>query len=246
MSKHINAASRLHTILVQATGMQTNATALAVWGGVFQIQEEVDSRKALIVSERLRWLHQELDILRSQMANANISEELYTAAFNCIEHAISTLLLPSTWNNGVQYLKPETLVALQYCSEILPDEESQIDPQTIEEIRSMVQELEGMLSSSDIPESLIRLIRHHIELINRALDQYPFTGAMALREAARTARGELVEVRDVVKEHSQTREVSQLGSIWGKLTNAADVALKADKLSQLGAKAWTFVENLLT
>jgi hypothetical protein len=245
MAKNINSASRLHDILIQTVDSNKNATALAIWSSVFQIQDDVDARKALIVSERLRWLHQELDILRSQMNNAPISEGLYSAAFNNIEQAISTLLLSTTWNNGVQYLKPEYLVALNFCSEILPDEESLIDPETLKEIRDMVQELEDMLASSNLPESLVSLIRHHIELINRALDQYPIIGATAFREAARTALGELVEARDIVKENNQAEEVNKLGSLWGKLNSTADIALKADKLSQLASKAWTFLENVL-
>ena len=247
MPKNINAASRLHAVLSQATAMSANATSLAIWENIFQIQEEPnEARKAALISERLRWLHQQLDIARSQMKHANISENLYTAAFNNIEQSISTLLLPAQWNNGVQYLKPETLLALEFCSEILPDEESVIDPQTLEEIRSMVQELEKSLAVTDLPESLITLIIHHIELINRALNQYPVTGAKALREAARTAIGELIEAKDEVKANNSSEEVSKLGKVWGKLNNAADLAIKADKVAQLGSKAWAYLENLLS
>lgn len=245
MAKNINSASRLHSILTQVTGSSPNATALVTWSSVFQINEGGDVKKAMLVSERLRWLHQELDILRSQMLNANISEKLYIAAFNNIEHSISPLLLPTTWNNGVQYLKPENLLALEFCSEILPDEENLIDAETLEEIRAMVQELEVMLETSVLPESLISLIRHHIKLIYCALDQYPIIGATALREAARTALGELVEAREIIKENSQAEEVSKLGSLWGKVNNAADIALKADKLSQLASKTWGVLENIL-
>ncbi|MBC8017458.1 MAG: hypothetical protein H7X83_02915 [Verrucomicrobia bacterium] len=246
MSKNINAASRLHTILSQTVGMSTSATSLAIWENVFQIQGEAnDARKALIISERLRWLHQELEIARSQMGQANISENLYTAAFNNIEQALSTLLLSTTWNNGAQYLKPETLVALEFCSEILPDEESLIESETLDEIRSMVQELESLLEKTNLPESLITLILHHIELINRALDQYPVIGAMALREAARSAIGELIEANEAVKANSGSEEVSQLGKIWTKLNNAADIAIKADKISQIGTKAWAYLEHIV-
>ncbi len=247
MSKNINSASRLHAVLSQAAGMSTNASSLAVWEQIFQIQEEPsEARKAVLISERLRWLHQQLEIVRTQMKQANISENLYTAAFNNIEQAISTLILPTQWNNGVQYLKPETLLALEFCSEILPDEELLIDPETLEEIRSMVQELEKSLAVTDLPESLITLILHHIELINRALNQYPITGAKALREAARTAIGELIEAKDEVKANNNSEEVAQLGRVWGKINNTADVVIKADKLAQLGSKAWAYLENLLT
>jgi hypothetical protein len=244
MAKNVNAASRLHVILTQAAGMSSNATSLAIWENVFQIQEiPTDARKALIIPERLRWLHLQLDILRSQMREANFSENLYSVALNNIELAISTLLLSTTWNNGLQYLKPETLIALEFCSEILPDEESIIDATSLEEIRSLVQELEDSLQTTTLPPSLISIILHHIELIKRALDQYPIIGAKALREVSRTAIGELIESKDIIKDNNSTSEVNQLGKIWSKLNNMADIAIKADKLTQIGTKAWAFLEK---
>jgi hypothetical protein len=244
MFKKINSASRLNAVLSQAAGMADSVAALTIWSSIFPIQEPNDVRKALRVSERLQWLFQELEILRSQMRAKNFSEELYTSAFNRIEQAISPLGLLAAWSSVKQHLAPETLIVLGFCTELLPDEESQIDPKELDDVRYQVQELEGLLEASSLPDGLKALIRHHIELIRRALDQYPIAGAKALREAARTALGELVEVRDTVRESSKTEEVSKLGAIWKKINDISDVAIKADKVAKIGTKAWALLENL--
>jgi len=225
--------------------MADNATVLAVWSGVFQIEEPNDARKALRVSERLSWLHQELEILRNQMQGVGFSEELYASPLNRIEQSFSTLLLQANWASCKQYLSADTLLALAFCIEILPDEEGQIAEADIDAIRSLIRELSGLLSSSALPNSLKTLIQHHIELIERALAQYPIVGAKALREAARTALGEIIEEKDSIKENQATEEINKLGTIWKKVNEVTDIAIKADKIAQIGQKAWAFLENLI-
>ena len=66
----------------------------------------------------------------------------------------------------------------------------------------------------------------------------------ALRQAARAALGELVEVRDTITANRDAPEISKLGAIWKKVNEAADVAIKGEKLAQLGQKAWAMLENL--
>lgn len=245
MPKHINSASRLHSILARASGMADNATVLTVWSEAFQIEEPNDARKALRVSERLGWLHQELEILRNQMQGAEFSEELYASPLNRIEQSISTLLLQSNWASCKQYLSADTLLALAFCIEILPDEEGQINEADIDAIRSLVRELSEHLSSSTLPDSLKALIQHHIELIERAVAQYPIVGAKALREAARTALGEIIEAKDSIKENQGADEINKLGTVWKKINEVVDFAIKSDKIAQIGQKAWAFLEHLI-
>lgn len=98
---------------------------------------------------------------------------------------------------------------------------------------------------ANISPRLRELIVHHIALIERAIAEYPIVGAKSLREAARTGLGELIEVRDVLKEAKESSPVSKLGIVWTKVNETADIALKAEKVAQLGQKAWAFLENIL-
>ena len=100
------------------------------------------------------------------------------------------------------------------------------------------------MSGSGLPPRLVALVEHHVGLIRRALSEYPICGAKALRQAARTALGELVEVKDTIMGNRDAPEISKLGAIWKKVNQAADAALKGEKLAQLGQKAWAMLENL--
>lgn len=154
------------------------------------------------------------------------------------------MLLPHTWNNVRQYLTPQNLLALEFCSEILPDEEFLISSEELEEILDLVAALREAAQSENIPPGLQALLLHHVELIERAIAAYPITGVKALREAAQTGLGELVESKDAVAEYSNSEEVSKLAKAWKKVGEVADCALKVDKLAQVGHKAWNLIETI--
>lgn len=154
------------------------------------------------------------------------------------------MLLPHTWNNVRQYLTPQNLLSLEFCSEILPDEESVISSEELAEILGLVADLHEAAQSENIPPSLRALLLHHVELIDRAVAAYPITGVKALREAAQTGLGELVESKDAIAEHGNSEEVSKLAKVWKKVGDVADSALKVDKLIQVGHKAWNLIESI--
>ena len=155
-----------------------------------------DSRRAVEVGELVHAMHRELDLAAAGLADAAFSKGLYESAFSRIENAISPMLFSTTWNQVKQYLTADVLTALAFCSEILPDEESQISTEELTSIRQKVEDLSTALADAETPPRLRQLIRHHVELIERALSEYAVVGAKALREAGRTALGEMIEVKD--------------------------------------------------
>lgn len=245
MPIHTNSASRLKSLLSKTLDESDTTQVIEVWARLFGIVEDSQNKKAALVSERLRWMYHETENISKQMHATGYSDHLYSSAVANIEHALSAMILPGQWNQAKQYLKRETILALDFCSEILPDEESQISDEDIESIRNLTNELRELLLASELPPRLIDLIQHHIDLINRALDGYPISGAKTLREAARTGLGELIEIKDVVEASRTSPEISKLGEAWKKVNAVADAALKLEKISQLGQKVWAAIEGCL-
>ena len=245
MPKNINSASRLVALVRNIPNCPDNTQTLEVWSTLFGVTEENPIKKSGVVADRLNAMYRELEIVREQMAKANYSENLYLPATDKIECALSMLLLPHTWNSARQFLTAETLIALEFCSEILPDEETQISSEELEEINLKFEELSSALIDSQLPERLRALIEHHLSLIRRALDEYPISGAKILREAARTAIGEMIEVNELVESNCKSTEISKLGALWTSVNKAADIALKAEKLAQLCQRAWAMLDIIL-
>lgn len=243
MGKNLNSATRLLRILEKASEYQHNAQVLDTWAKLLGVV--VTNRRAVAVGELIHAMHQELDLAAAGLAGANFSKILYESAFTRVELAISPMLLSATWDQVRQYLTPEVLTALAFCTEILPDEENQISAEDLVSIKEKVNELRVTVADADTPPRLRQLIQHHIELIDRALSEYLVVGAKALREAGRTALGEMIEVKDELAPVKSSPAVSKLESAWATVNKAADIALKGEKIGQLGQKAWESLASLL-
>lgn len=245
MAQNLNSATRLHRLLQQAENHANDKQVMETWAKIFAITEPRANKRALLVAERLAAMLRELEQIQTQMRQADFSDSLYASALTNIEQCLSSMLLSGSWSQVKQYLQRETLIALAFCSEIIPDEESDISPGALTEISNLVGELRSSLLEADISPRLRKLIEHHIALIEGAIAEYPIAGAKAFREAARTGLGELIEVRDVLKEEKNSPPVSKLDTVWKRVNETADIALKAERISQLGQKAWALLENLL-
>lgn len=245
MAKNLNSATRLLRILEQAPQYQDNTQTLEAWAKLLQVDVDSPSRRAIAVGALIHAMHRELDLAASGLAKASFSKSLYESAFNRVEHAISPMLLPTTWNQVKQYLTPDVLTALAFCTEILPDEESQIAAEELDAIKVRVKELREAVSDSETPERLRALIQHHIDLIENALNEYTVVGAKALREVGRTALGEIIEAKDELAPVKNSPAVSKLKEAWATVNKAADVALKGEKIAQLGQRAWDVISGML-
>jgi len=245
MPKNINSASRLFSILEQAPSHANKTNTLEVWTKLLDVTEKHPHRRVVAVGELVHAMHRELELATAGLATANFSRSLYERAFSQIEYALSPMLFPNSWDHVKQYLTPEVLTALAFCTEILPDEEIQISAEEISIIRTQVEELRATLNDANMPLRLRSLIQHHIELIECALAEYSIVGAKALREAGRTALGEMIEATDEIAPAKNSPAISTLESAWKSVNQAADVALKTERLAQLGQKAWETLTSII-
>jgi hypothetical protein len=241
-----NSALRLHAFISALPHHADNTQVLSAWAKALAVETTDGNRQARLVTEQLSLLANEIDFVRHGMTQADFSQHLYASALSAMEAALSPMQLPGTWNSVRQYFKPEHLLALQFCSEILPDEEDEISQEDLSTIQALVAELEELANrSSDIPIRLRQLLLNQTANIRGALAGYRIAGAKALRDAVRSSYGELVEAKDVITAHKDSPEVSKLAEVWRKVNTVADTALKVDGFAQLGHRVWLFIESVI-
>lgn len=183
------------------------------------------------------------------MKDKNFSESLYEPALAQVQNAFQILNLGVGWDgNGRNALSAEVLTSIGYCREILPDEESEVKEEDLADIRSTMAELEVLVQITSLPPTLRAIVQHHIDLIHEALDKYPFVGVVALREAAWTAAGELLQAEsDPVLgdgNFAERPEVAKLNGLWGKVNAVTEGASKANSLFELGNNVAEALSNL--
>lgn len=244
MAKKLNSASRLHKIFEQTNTIADNVLTLEAWANLLAIDEANSNNRIILVGEQIHSMYREIDLIASGMEAADFSSNLYESALERVRQALSPMLFPNTWNYSKQYFSPEVLTSFAFCGEILPDEELQISDDELVEIKQKVNELKNYIYDKSLPPRLRKLIEHQISLIERALLEYPIAGAKVFREAGRTALGEFIEAKDEITTARDTEAVSKLESTWKKVNEAADIALKSEKIAQIGQRAWDAISNI--
>lgn len=246
MAKNTNSASRVYSIISKAALNTEKGTAVEVWSKVFNIEETNSTKRAYKVSERLTWLYQELELIQTQMRELGFTDELCRPPLVKIHQAISTIYLNSNWDVPKRYLSEGPSMALVFCSEILPDEESQINQSDLKEIQTLVNELVELLKASTLPESLKSIIQNHIELIDQALQRYSIAGAKAFHEAVQSAVGELVLInKEPFQENKETKEIRKKAyALWAKIDTAVGFVDRVHKVSNYCQRALEFFDTI--
>lgn len=81
----------------------------------------------------------------------------------------------------------------------------------------------------------------HIHLIEKAISEYLIVGAKAFRQAGRSALGEMIEVKDEISiDNEDTDILRKLDMVWKKVNNAADVAIKTEKIAKISQGMYNF------
>jgi hypothetical protein len=244
MAKNINSASRLLRILERHHSHADNVQTLEAWAELLGVTETHPHRRIVAVGELVHAMHRELEFAATGLASADFSKSLYESAFSRIENALSPMLFPSSWSSVKHYLTPDVFTALAFCTEIIPNEESEISEKELASIRGKLDDLRETLDDSSLPGRLRSLIHHHVALIEHALAEYPIVGATAFREAGRTALGEMIEVKSEFASAKENSAISKLGTTWKTVNEATDIALKAEGMAKISQQAWELISSI--
>jgi hypothetical protein len=173
MSEHINSASRILNIIQLAKKIGENRSILDVWAEVFRVDGERATTRALMVTNHLNKLHDEITLLHQQLLKQDkISSNRYENEIPKLEDAVSTYNLSQTWAVAAQYLTERTITSLEFLSELLPTEEKLIPEENLNALLKLLDELEMLLRTSDLDAGLVATIQRQVETIKVAINNY--------------------------------------------------------------------------
>lgn len=237
----MNSAYRLSEIVQAALKAPEKTSTVDVWASIFDIDVTDKHEKISTVSSLLSALHSELNLVRRQMDETDFSESLYKPYLRKVENAISGQSLSTPWQSFKQNLTPDAVLALRFCSEILPKQEDPIAEEDRDEILDTISKLEDLLANTSLSPSIVNLIHNQIGLIRRALGEYSIIGIKAVKKAVHTATGELVEHQEEVRQNAASEEMSLLRKILEKTSKTADGVIKTDKAISAGGNILSLI-----
>ncbi|OXX66858.1 hypothetical protein, partial [Vibrio sp. V03_P4A6T147] len=233
MARNINSAFRVREILQSVVSKPDQVVGSEVWAEVFDIKEVDSSRKNFRISRCLADLHDEVEQIRVEMLKLGYSADLYDSSLNSCNIAFAVNLIGNSWVSAKQNIKPEVILALGFCSEILPNEEELVDLENLEQLALMASELRSELSNSSLPAYTLHIIEKHLSKIEEAISKYRAIGAKALEDVVHSAYGEVIANDKIFKEAQGSSELHKLSIIWQKTKSVLDGVVSADK--RLGA-----------
>ena len=238
-----NSASRLYKILNAARDLSRTQTAIHVWCQIFDIQEEDPVRQAREVTTRLLHLQDELEKTELAIEQEDMFEkEDYEEEFAAVRKVLNTAAIRDQWAIFRDMLGPEVLQTLRLFGRQLPADTEPAPTEDIDELLTLIQELEDAVRESSEDPELKTFLYTLVDIMRRAVREYPLRGAKAFRTAAYDIRVEIEENADTVRRATATQEFGLLKRAWAKFLQVGEMVERVHR----GLKAGVGVVQILS
>ncbi|MEO2282057.1 hypothetical protein [Pseudoalteromonas pernae] len=251
MPQNINSAYRIREILNSLRSKPDNTPTHEIWAEVFSLEESDQDRKNVSIARCLADLHDEVELVRDEMLKLGYSENLFDSSLKKCNTVFAVQSIMGQWKGHKQQITPEVIVALGFCSEILPNEEELIDESNLDELRDMASDLRASLTQSNLPVHTKHIIEKHLNKIDEAIFKYKVVGAKALNEVMQSAYGEVIVSEAVFEEARGSEELGKLSAMWQKTKSVLDGVVDTNKriaamqgMAEKGQKVLEFLENI--
>lgn len=236
-----NAASRLKTIVLAAQKGNTNHSATDVWANVFGLSGESPTRKTVKVAQKVAALHGQLEAVRAALGRHEISSELYEPQAQVLEQAISLTNLGAPWANYVASLRPDVMLALDWWTQTLDDEETPLTEETLAALRQQIDDLEHTAEDAAIPEPLRQMIQRQCNEMRAALMNYQIMGAKAFTDAAERAVMEMVRHKNEMADFSGEPAVQRFRDLVYEMGSVGETAYKTAVVIEATHTLWKYL-----
>ena len=154
------------------------------------------------------------------MSKTNFSENLYKNEITLLQNNLIVLTgINGDWQPRKQQITDVQFKILDFCSEILPNDEISINNEEIEELKKLLDELEDFIENNSLPADLNNIIKKHISKIKTALYSYNIKGTNVFDEVLDLARGEIMKNHNLFTDKSNEVFKNKLSIIWSKVQN---------------------------
>lgn len=235
MTDYDSPVKRLYDILKQAAAKTGTAAARYIWADVLGVDRD-DSRAVYLAIADLINL---ADMARKQVEHSNDpNKDTYLEVFPRIREVVAHPNLQTPWNQlGSKYLDEQTMLKLKMAARAVSATfgRAAVDTEELNELRGEVEALLDKTLNANLPQILKARLVEHLEIIHRAIVNYPISGTEGLRRAFEGAVGMTLihgkEITNTVAEDS--REGRTLHGWLQVLANFAELGSFGVQLAPL-------------
>lgn len=233
MNKFSNSAKRILNILISLQGKSHQTSAAQTWAGILELNESIVNSDPYELNQKLTLIRDELNFVEKRMKSSKFSEELYKPYIDQLKLLVSPNNLAAAWANYAQYINPETILSIRFCSEIL-DNEDTVDFKELNDLLIKIDEFRKSLNKTKLPDSTYQFILNQISIIEKAIKNYPITGNAAIKKAFNEGFINFADKSnefDCVNANENINEKKELFKMWEKLHSIGKAAIEGDKIA---------------
>jgi hypothetical protein len=168
-------------------------------------------------------LLEEVESLAASLRTAGHSEESIKSIVRPFDF-LSGAGLAAQWQSYVQGFSA-IIPLLLFASETLPEDGEFITEKDLLELSGAIESLRNQVGESTLPEQVKKFIFEQLDIIIRAIRDYPLTGTKAFKAAVHEAVFHLGAHSEVVAEYAKTPEISKLKQIQEQVVMYAKYAI---------------------
>jgi hypothetical protein len=232
MALRENSAFRLFRFVQKMMPQPDNLPTAQAVLNAFGIERDISGHEKAASLSRVTFLiFTELDSLVKELRQENMTEESYQPITNAFER-FSATGLASNW----QQSKPvfgAALNPLRIFGETLSDEDISVSADDLTQLSAAIDSLRNEVQTSDLPDPVKAFIEEQLNIISRAIHDYPLSGIKAFRTAARESIFYEAEHSDVAATAEKAPQMTKLRSIQTKVVQMSKYAIEFSKF--LGA-----------
>lgn len=225
-----NSAYRILTLIEKASNEPDNKPTAEVWASLLGVDEASAKQNPHQIYTQLNLVCEEIENVERLMANTDLPDELYSPYLKRILNTVSVNNLSAHWQSYKKNLRPEVILCIKYCAALIPEEDS-IDYDSLQAILFQIQELREEIKSNQLSESTYSFLMGQLDIIEKAIKQFPIKGAESIRKAFYEGYTDLAVHVDDLEHDSDKVEVKKLSRLWSSLKRASDATIGADRIA---------------
>jgi hypothetical protein len=229
MAEKENSALRLYRFIEKMVPQQPpNKQTAQVLVDAFGFVKGASQREQNVILARVMGLlFDELESLVADLRRAGHSEQSIEPIVRPFD-SLSGGGLATQWSAHVQ-LFSASLPVLLMVGETYPADSVAVSQEELSELSNSIEKLRTEVQNSTLPEEVKRYVFEQLDIITRAIRDYPLAGAKAFKAAVRESIFHTGEHAEVVTEYQDTPELNGLKQIQEKAVAYAKYAIEVSK-----------------
>ena len=237
-----NSANRLLRLFQANHGKQQGTLVLSVWAEAFCLPSQLPQTDlAVEVSALLSAADKELQSIKAVLLARGVPEMLVVPYIERGRTALSTTLLPASWNNVTQYFSNDTFLAFQWFAYLLDEDAQSLNPEEVKNLLEEMASLEAELHAAVLSPGLKQFLLSHLKAMQDALRQSSVAGVKPIQRAVRAIQSDCeidsaqlsAEIQATPDKSTAQKTGAKFMAMWKK---AVELSGDVEKM-QKGAKA---------